>query len=113
MFQQDSICFDRRAPDPIPEVPTENDDGIQTVADGHFEKKYYTGAEDTGEFLIKLSEQFGEDHKITISGEDWGLSFSFGELVKLDIEFEGDGEPELEIEVELAGRTEDDTHKIA
>ena len=97
----------------MPEVPTEDESGIETVTDGYFEEEYYIGAEDAGEFLIELGEQFTDDGEITITGEGWELPFAFGEPVKLDIEFEGDGEPELEIEVELAGRVEDNTPEIA
>ncbi len=92
------------------EVPAQPDDepSIETVTDGYFEEEYYVSAEDAGEFLIELGEQFSDGGSITLSGDDWELPFSFGEPVKLDIEFEGDGEPELEIEVELSGRVEDE-----
>lgn len=93
----------------MPEVPAEEEErSTETVTDGYFEEEYYVSAADAGEFLIELGEQFEEDNEIKITGDDWELPFSFGEPVKLDIEFEGDGEPELEIEVELSGRVEDE-----
>lgn len=92
----------------MPEIPDEEDEPtIETVTDGYFEEEYYISADDAGEFLIELGEQFADEDEITITGDEWELPFAFGEPVKLDIEFEGDGEPELEIEVELSGRVED------
>lgn len=94
----------------MPEVPAEEEEErtLETVTDGYFEEEYFISAEDVGEFLIELGEQFKNNDEITITGDDWELPFAFGEPVKLDIEFEGDGEPELEIEVELSGRIEDE-----
>ncbi|MEF8779987.1 MAG: amphi-Trp domain-containing protein [Haloferacaceae archaeon] len=99
----------------MPEVPAEEEEeqSIETVTDGYFEEEYYIGAEDAGDFLIELGEQFKDGNEITITGDDWELPFAFGEPVELDIEFEGDGEPELEIEVELSGRVEDETPELA
>jgi len=98
----------------MPEIPAEEEEPtIETITDGYFEEEYYISAEDVGEFLIKLGEQFKDDDTITLTGDDWELPFAFGEPVNLDIEFEGDGEPELEIEVELKGRIEDETPDIA
>lgn len=100
----------------MPEVPAEEDEpepSIETVTDGYFEEEYYVSAENAGDFLIELGEQFQNDEEITITGDEWELPFAFGEPVKLDIEFEGDGEPELEIEVELSGRIEDETPDLA
>ena len=90
-------------------VPAEEEPAIETITDGYFEKEYYTTTEDISEFLIDLGEQFKNDDKLTITGENWELPFLFSELVKLGIEFEGDREPELEIEVELSGLVEDET----
>jgi amphi-Trp domain-containing protein len=97
------------------EVPRDDDEEqtIETITEGYFEEEFYVGAADAGEFLIELGEQFQSGGEITLTGEDWELPFSFGEPVKLDVEFEGDGEPELEIEVELSGRTEDETPDLA
>lgn len=99
----------------MPEVPQEETEepSVDTVTEGYFEEEYYVSAEDAGEFLIALGEQFMEDTEITIEGEDWELPFAFGEPVKLDIEFDGDGEPELEIEAELSGRVESDAPDLA
>lgn len=100
----------------MPEVPEEEEEEestIETITDGYFEEEYYVSAENVGEFLAELGEQFKNEDEITITGDDWELPFAFGEPVKLDIEFEGDGEPELEIEVELSGRIEDETPDIA
>ena len=97
----------------MPEIPDEEDQEeeptIETITDGYFEEEYYISAEDAGDFLIELGEQFKQDNEITITGDKWELPFAFGEPVKLDIEFEGDGEPELEIEAELSGEIEDET----
>lgn len=99
----------------MPEVPAEDETEptVETVTDGYFEEEYYVSAENAGDFLIELGEQFQSDDEITITGEGWELPFAFGEPVKLDVEFEGDGEPELEIEVELSGRLEDETPDLA
>ncbi|QKY20176.1 amphi-Trp domain-containing protein [Halolamina sp. CBA1230] len=99
----------------MPEVPTEEADEptVETITDGYFEEEYYVDAEDAGEFLVELGEQFDDDDEITLTGDDWELPFAFGEPVKLDIEFEGDGEPELEIEVELSGRIEDEAPELS
>lgn len=98
----------------MPEVPEESDEPeTKTITDGYFEEEYYVNAEDVGDFLVELGEQFREEDEITITADGWELPFSFGEPVKLDIELEGDGEPELEIEVELSGRVEDETPSIA
>lgn len=98
----------------MPEVPAEEEEPtIETITDGYFEEEYYISAEDAGEFLIELGEQFEEGDEIRVTGDEWELPFAFGEPVKLDIEFEGDGEPELEIEVELSGRVEDETPDLA
>lgn len=99
----------------MPEVPEEQEEEptIETITDGYFEREYYISAEDTGEFLSELAEQFTDEDEITITGDDWELPFAFGEPVKLDIEFEGDGEPELEIEVELEGRIEDEKPQVS
>ncbi|UPV77149.1 amphi-Trp domain-containing protein (plasmid) [Halorussus limi] len=92
----------------MPEVPVEDEEAkMSTITDGYFEEEYYISAEDAGEFLIELGEQFRDSDEITITGDDWEMPFAFGEPIELDIEFEGDGEPELEIEVELSGRVED------
>jgi amphi-Trp domain-containing protein len=82
---------------------------MKTVTDGYFEEEYYISADNVGEFLIELGEQFRNNDEITITGDDWEIPFVFGEPIELDIEFKGDGEPELEIEVELTGRIEDET----
>lgn len=100
----------------MPEVPADDEDeepSIETITDGYFEEEFYVSAEDIGEFLIDLGEQFRTETEITITGDDWELPFAFGEPVELDIEFEGDGEPELEIEIELSGRIEDETPDLA
>lgn len=99
----------------MPDVPAEQAETgePETVTDGYFEKEYYVSAEDAGEFLIELGEQFKDRDEITVTGDDWELPFAFGEPAKLDIEFEGDGEPELEIEVELSGRVEDEVPDLA
>lgn len=98
----------------MPEIPAEEEEPtIETITEGYFEEEYYISAEDVGEFLIELGEQFKEDDAITLTGDDWELPFAFGEPVNLDIEFEGDSEPELEIEVELVGRIEDEAPDIA
>ncbi len=100
----------------MPEVPDEEEteeQSTQTITDGYFEEEYYVSAENAGEFLIELGEQFRDGDEITISDDDWELPFAFGEPVKLDVEFEGDGEPELEIEVELSGRIEDETPELS
>lgn len=98
----------------MPDVPADREEvpEVATVTDGYYEEEYSVSAEDAGEFLIELGEQFKERDEITITGDGWELPFSFGEPVKLDIEFEGDDEPELEIEVELSGRVEDETPKL-
>ncbi|MFB6109347.1 MAG: amphi-Trp domain-containing protein [Halodesulfurarchaeum sp.] len=97
----------------MPEVPAEEEEpSIETITDGYFEEEYYVSAEDAGDFLIELGEQFNQDDEITITGDEWQLPFAFGEPVNLDIEFDGDGEPELEIEVELSGEVEDDTPQL-
>ena len=99
----------------MPEVPDEQQEEptTETITDGYFEEEYYVSAENVGDFLAELGEQFRTEDEITITGDGWELPFAFGEPVKLDIEFEGDGEPELEIEVELSGRIEDETPDIA
>lgn len=98
----------------MPEVPQEPQESApETITDGYFEEEFYVSAEDIGEFLIDLGEQFQSADEITLTGDDWELPFAFGEPVELDIEFEGDGEPELEIEVELSGRVEDETPDLA
>jgi amphi-Trp domain-containing protein len=92
----------------VPEEEKEEESTVETITDGYFEEEYYISAENAGEFLVELGEQFKEQDEITLTGDDWELPYAFGEPVKLDIEFEGDGEPELEIEVELSGRVEDE-----
>lgn len=93
----------------MPDVPADEEESTrETITEGFFEKEYYISAEDAGEFLIELGEEFQESDEIRISGDEWELPFAFGEPVTLDIEFEGDGEPELEIEVELSGRIDDE-----
>lgn len=99
----------------MPEVPPEEkeESETKTITDGYFEEEYHISAENAGEFLIELGEQFHDADEITITGDDWELPFAFGEPIELDIEFEGDGEPELEIEVELFGKFEDEAPNLA
>ncbi|MFC4451115.1 hypothetical protein [Halorussus aquaticus] len=55
----------------MPEVPAEDEDAkMNTITDGYFEEEYYIGAEDAGEFLIELGEQFRHADEITITGDD-------------------------------------------
>lgn len=97
----------------MPEIPAEDEEAtMTTITDGYFEEEYHISAEDAGDFLIELGEQFRDADEITITGDDWELPFAFGEPIELDIEFEGDGEPELEVEVELSGRVEDETPNL-
>lgn len=96
----------------MPEVPDQQERETSTITEGYFEEEYYVSAEDAGEFLIELGEQFRDSDEITITGDEWELPFAFGEPVELDIEFDGDDEPELEVEVELSGRIEDETPEI-
>lgn len=99
----------------MPEVPADDtqEPQVETITSGYFEQEYYVNAEDAGDFLVELGEQFKSQDEITVSGDDWELPFTFGEPVNLDIEFDGDGEPELEIEVELSGRIEDDAPDLS
>ncbi|MFB6254627.1 MAG: amphi-Trp domain-containing protein [Halobacteriaceae archaeon] len=96
----------------MPEVPTQETSDVRTITDGYFEEEFYVNADDVGDFLIELGEQFKSDDEITVTSDDWELPFMFGEPIELDIEFEGDGEPELEIELELTGRVEDEMPSI-
>ncbi len=101
----------------MPEVPEEAESAEErtrrTITDGYFEEEYHVSAEDAGEFLVELGEQFRDGGEITLSGDDWELPFAFGEPVELEVEFQGDGEPELEIEVELSGRVGDESPDVA
>lgn len=99
----------------MPEVPAEDETepAMEAITDGYFEEEYHIGADDVGEFLIELGEQFQTGEEITLTGDDWELPFVFGEPIELGIEFEGDGETELEIEIELSERAESDRPDIA
>lgn len=97
------------------EVPSNDTDDArsETITHGYFEEEFYISADEAGAFLVDLGEQLQDSDEITLTGDDWELPFTFGDPVKLDIEYEGDGEPELEIEVELDGRRDDDTPSLA
>ena len=88
----------------VPTVSSSDDEEestAETVSE-YFETEYDIDAAAAGEFLIALGETLQDDDAVTISGDDWDISFAFEEPVELE-----DGD-ELEIELELDGHVAGD-----
>lgn len=94
-------------PAPNTEDETRDDDQPTKITEGTFEEEVHLDRTQAGEFLIQLGEQLQRETAITLTTDEWELSFEFREPVELEIEFVNYGDRELEIELELTGPRDD------
>jgi amphi-Trp domain-containing protein len=86
----------------------ETEDELTLIREGRdFEQEYRLSAAEAGRFLVEIGEKLQQGNTLTITGDEWKLSFTFGEPVELEVEFEGYDEQELEIEIEIPGTTDE------
>jgi amphi-Trp domain-containing protein len=83
------------------DFPDKGTEHRKTVTSGFFEREVHLSREETAAFLRHLADGIEADTRITVSGEDWEIPFSYREPIEVEVEFSKQREGELEIEVEF------------